>query len=55
MLANVENQLVKLTCLYSAEPFTDIVFVSGYKLCVHTLHGILQVCFIVMPYQPSII
>ena len=42
--------------IYSAEPSTDIVFVSGYKLCVHTLHSILQdVCFIELPCQPSII
>ena len=39
---------IQLTCLYSAELSTKIVFVTGYKMCVHTLHSILQyVCFIV--------
>ena len=38
---------------YSAELSTEIVFMTGYKLYVHTLHSILQyICFIVLPCQP---
>ena len=42
-----------LICIYSDELSTEIVFVTGYKLCVHTLHSIFQyVCFIDLPCQP---
>ena len=45
--------LIELICLYSAELSTEIVFVTGYKLWVHTLLSFLQyVCFIELPCQP---